>query len=151
MGYSLNLGTVDTQPLASITGWSDVTEWSQSADESEYAELLHLIDHGWADDLPALESQAAQAAGDADGSVKTTLANLAALLKNRPKAIASVSVTDGMGPDDGEPEDWLPSSVDPTPDDGPCECKEGQKCACGGLRAKQPLQMNLPPFLRRVW
>ncbi len=108
MGYTLNLGSDDSVPLASLTGWSDVNGWSQSLAESQYSELLHLIDHGWSDDLPRLESQVQAAVGAADSdSVRSTMRGLLQSLKSRPAGIETVSVSDGMGPDDGAPDDWV--------------------------------------------
>lgn len=89
--------------LASNTGWGDIVEWSESLDPAEYPDLIHLCDHGYEQQLDALEQQihAAVAANPPPDDVRKTLSGLLDTLAVRGGADV-LFVTDGMTSDDGE-------------------------------------------------
>ena len=89
----------DAVPLASIAGWGDVRCWSRGLDEEAHGEVLHLVQHGWSDEVEKLRDQLREArrSHPARGSVAKTLDEFERNLKGDV-----VSVTDGIGSDDRE-------------------------------------------------
>ena len=85
--------------MASNLGWAEFTGWVDGLDYEDYAELVHLCDHGWCQRLGELEAELKAVAANAapgDPNVGKTLAALAECVNNRGKEEV-FCVTDGMG------------------------------------------------------
>ena len=99
MTYYLIVGGQEQMPLATTSGWADLKLWSRILTPAAYPQLVHLIDHGWAQQLDslALEIKKAMLAHAPDTeSVAATLEDLYYAVAYSGEA-ASVFVSDGMG------------------------------------------------------
>lgn len=47
----------EQRQIASNQGWSDLVAWSESLDESQFPEIVHLCDNGYEQQLESLERQ----------------------------------------------------------------------------------------------
>ena len=106
MGLYLQIGLQDPEPLASNSGWGDVIEWAERLDEAEFDNLAHLCEFGWAPAPPLLEelTRALQQEPPRNADLAATLDNLLSLFRQAQEGAEVVSVTDGLGPDDGKDE-----------------------------------------------
>lgn len=126
MSVYLSLDSGEPEMLASNKGWSDFCGWADELENDE-AELIHLCDHGWSQDLPALEKAVTvglKSAPPSDRNVIKTAHLLQELLNDR--GVAEVcTVNSGMseenetrlsaqyhGPDAPGP-DWKQVGVGP--------------------------------------
>lgn len=104
MSLYLQVDLNEPQPLATNRGWGDVLDWIRSLPAGEYLALRHLGQYGWVEPVSAVTSDLAAAlARHAPSSedVRTTTAGMLETLRNGSTGEV-VSVTDGMGSDDGE-------------------------------------------------
>lgn len=117
MSYSIGIGTEDIQPLASVAGWRELSEWCDTLDAATYPKLIGLTE--WAvceglDDLKA-EIEAALRDDPPDADIAATLSDLVDILHEDHESDVCF-VTDGQtksedvgewdsGPDAGDPAD----------------------------------------------
>jgi hypothetical protein len=116
MGFYLAVDLEEPAPLASNAGWGDVQEWGEGLEAEAFPQLVHLLEHGWsaAPPLFAELSQALQEQPPRSSDLATTLDGLLTLLR-KAQGAEVVSVTDGMGPDDGQDEGGGQSGWQRTP------------------------------------
>lgn len=105
MGLYLQIDLEDAEPLASSSGWGDVIDWTERLPSAGYSDLLHLAEHGWAPGANLFDelTRALQAETPRSADLAATLDNLLSLFR-RAQGAEVVSVTDGLGPDDGKDE-----------------------------------------------
>lgn len=102
MSVYLSLDSGEPEMLASNKGWSDACEWADGLDTDDEAELIHLCDYGWSQNLDTLVKcieSGLHAAPPEDKTVSQTMAALQQLLASRGDAEVC-TVNNGMGPDD---------------------------------------------------
>lgn len=107
MGLYLLVGLKEAAPLASNTGWSDVLDWATDLPEGEFMVLRHLCQYGWtgrAEELRRDVREALDMEPPGKGDVRDTVENLLESLSDLD-GVEVVTVTNGMGPDDGPGED----------------------------------------------
>ena len=100
MSVYLSFDGGEPMDLASNQGWADVAAWSEALSPDSYYYLLHLIDHGWSEDLASVEEQLAKAMQESPpdkDDVKKTLEHFAATIKDRGAATVA-TIDNGMSP-----------------------------------------------------
>lgn len=105
MSYYLVIDNKTFDQIGSSAGYSDFGRWVDSIDAERYLELVHLYEHGACfnlDDLKTTIEDAIDTVGPHVADVRSTVENLLAVVKKRPKGSEVCYVTDGIGPDDGE-------------------------------------------------
>lgn len=85
--------------LATTFGWGEFSRWADGLDEGAFPEVVHLAEHGWEQELEALERQLGKALqGDVpDTDVAATGKALLEIVGQRGEAEALV-ISDGMTP-----------------------------------------------------
>ena len=92
MSYTLDFGAdAPDQPsvqVATNRGWADLSEWADGLDAGKYPALMHLVDHGWEDDLPAVAADIEKALAEdrPEGDVADTLEGIAKAIRENEKA-----------------------------------------------------------------
>lgn len=112
MSYDLVLGGDVQMDLATTSGWLSVKIWGDTLSEDKYDEILQLTEHGLSQDIPRLTQQLTQAIRDTPPDNEATLHTIEQLIEalgHAPDGAESAFVTDGMGPDDDEPDEWFSS------------------------------------------
>lgn len=53
----------DNEPdfFSSTQGWKDVADWADDLDEDKFEELVHLVEHGYSEELETVAAQIAEA------------------------------------------------------------------------------------------
>ena len=100
----------DGPHLASNTGYYDFGTFVETR-AAEFAELAHLVEHGWSDRFDALASELTrlrQQAATAEPDVASVAAELARAVAARPADAVAVMVTDGEPGD----EEWAQNDGD---------------------------------------
>jgi hypothetical protein len=99
----------EQRQFASNKGWSDVIAWGESLSVDQFPEIAHLCDHGYEQQLYALEAQlsTAVAASPPPEDVVATINNLLDALALRGDADA-LFITDGMTSAEDEAEGTAP-------------------------------------------
>lgn len=109
MGWSLQIDLAEAIPLATNRGWGDMLDWVKALPAGQFMGLRHLCQYGWVGPvaLAARDLAAALAAqSPADHETRHTADEMLASLKAGGGAEV-VSVTDGLGPDDGSEEEGV--------------------------------------------
>jgi hypothetical protein len=103
MSYYLVVGGEDWKQVASLSGWAEFREGAEGHDAGE---LHHLIDHGWSQDIPALEEQLSKVVeeGEPSGDVEDIATAILDALEGRQPGHGSVVLTDGLAEQD-DPDD----------------------------------------------
>jgi hypothetical protein len=116
MSYSVITGGDKWTAAATINGWRELRDWSESLD-GEFGELSHFIEYGWSQDMPLLKSQANEAikSGNPAGDVKDILATVIHAINSRQSGAQSILLTDGLTTKDDQ-SGW--QSNEEEPDDG---------------------------------
>lgn len=96
--YSIDGG--EPSFLASTSGWGAFCDWTRTLDADDEADLLHLVDYGWDENLAAISRQLRRAlnieppAADTEDVAQTLLALLEQLSDS-----SVLTITDGLSPD----------------------------------------------------
>lgn len=110
MAYSIVLGGDQWSELASLSGMRDFREWVDGLPESP--QLKHLVEHGWSQELQAMEDELRAGSPDASTSAGSVAYGLLVALSRRNQDAESAMITDGMHPDDGKNGEWVFSDED---------------------------------------
>ena len=106
MSYYLVVGGKDWTQVASLSGWAEFREWVEGQPGDG---LRHLVDHGWGQDIPALEAELKKALTDDPpvSDVEDIALAMIEALKNRQPDHESVILTDGTtSVDDPDDSGW---------------------------------------------
>ena len=113
MSYSVITGGEDWTQVATINGWRQFREWTETLD-GEFGELSHFIEYGWSQKLDELKEQIETAVKDFKPTtdVKDIATTIANAIANRKPSAGSIVLTDGLtekedgsGWESGEEED----------------------------------------------
>ena len=89
----------DNEPafFSSTQGWKDVAEWADDLTEEQFEELIHLVEHGYSEELETVAVQIAEAVQENPPSeeVGKTLIELLELLEGET---GEVIINSGMEP-----------------------------------------------------
>ncbi len=87
--------------LATNSGYGDLIRWIDAQNETEFPLLMHLVDHGWIDDLPGLVAEIEQAEPDDD------VADALDRIKQAASSATgkTLQITNGLIEDDGGEEE----------------------------------------------
>lgn len=106
MSYYLVVGGEDWVQVASLSGWAEFREWAEGQPGDE---LHHLIDHGWGQNIPVLETELKKALADDPpvADVGDIALDILGALGNRQPDHESVLLTDGLtSEDDPDSSGW---------------------------------------------
>lgn len=102
MSIFANLDTGAQVQAGSNSGWGDFTRWIDTLDANDYAELVHLVEHGWCQDLPALTKQLGKAVESAKPDADAAnIGRAVAMLASSGTGDGVMVISNGMTPDDG--------------------------------------------------
>lgn len=110
MSYYLVVGGEQWTQVASIGGWKEFREWVENLENVN--ELLHLVNHGWNQNLGKLKNQLVSALNEEKPSanVKGIGEAIVEALDNAPKGSSSCLLTDGLTSiDDPDDSGWISS------------------------------------------
>lgn len=98
MTLSAAFDQADAGQVATTAGWSDFISWVDGLDAAKHPEPIHLAEHGWSQNLPALESQLQAAIQDSPPvlDVASVVQGLLQRLAQRGSAEV-LTVSDGVG------------------------------------------------------
>lgn len=100
MPLYLNTDAGDQLPLATNAGWGQLGSWLHSLDADDFADLIHLFEHGWSEPAKNVRDQLKAALESPPGDADTahTAKQLLDTLSKLPDD-AALAVSDGMGRD----------------------------------------------------
>lgn len=107
MTYEISIGGEEPFPFATITGLHDVGVWVDRLPVDRFPCVVHFFEYGWEQDLDDFEAElrAALLQSPPDTpDVQATVEGLLEKLTERDPVHQSIVLTDGLGPDDGEPD-----------------------------------------------
>jgi intein/homing endonuclease len=110
-------------------GWAAVANWQAGLSDGDYPTLSHLIENGWEDDLPGLETDIQSALKDDSlslGAGKASLEEFLSVLQDRAESDKAVAITLN------EETEASPTAGDPLPADNAKGGKGGK-----GMPSKQ--------------
>lgn len=89
-----DFGNGSPTEISSNQGWSQFGDWADDLDAAEFGEIVHLWEHGWAQNIKTLSEQLAKAieGESTDGDVKTIVQWLIELLEGE----SVIVITDGF-------------------------------------------------------
>lgn len=91
----------DAEPefFSSTQGWRDVAAWAEELSADDYPEFIHLVEHGFTDDLSKVipEIRSAMKASVPDASVSATIGELLDLMSGKS---GEMIIDSGMSEDE---------------------------------------------------
>jgi hypothetical protein len=105
---SLVIGGEQWFEFATNRGYGDFVRWVDGLPRVDFPLLWHLVDWGWVNEIDEFELEVEKAIEkrEPEGSVAKTVAGLVAALSKRNDDAESVMISDGLIPDDSEPDEW---------------------------------------------
>lgn len=108
MTIQVILGGDDVQEFSTTTGHGDFIRWTEKLDVEKFPLLTHLADWGWVNEIDKLGAEIAKAMKKSSpkASLKKTLDGFLAVLKDRPKGLESVMLSDGLSSEEEKDGEW---------------------------------------------